>query len=127
MVLFNSLMLKKEALANYFERKVHMIKGYFKTIFSLISVIVLTFSLSTPAFGSSSNLVKYTEHPQFKQLEKAYIEYSGIAAEKGKFVTLPLENFVSEYDNATDGTIQKYLSSRIEELSSNESVETVQA
>lgn len=59
-------------------------------------------------------------------LEEAYREYSIIAEQQGKFVTLCIEDFVANYDNE-ENTIDSYLDSCVEQLVSCEKLSDVKA
>lgn len=108
----------------------------------LSAMVLITISatpLNTPVSAAtrSVELANYDSHPQFAQLNEAYIEYSVQAEEMGKFVTLPLEYFVLEYQKFEslsakelvnmDDSIDAYLAGCVSELRQNESLEDVRA
>lgn len=106
--------------------------GCFFLSFMMFIMILATY-VSTPVSAATTEvkLENYNSHPQFEQLSKAYIEYSLQAEKMGKFVTLPLECFITEYQpnktaltkSSTDyNSIDTYLASRVSELSQNENL-----
>jgi len=93
-----------------------------KKILSIIMIVATLLSISIPTLAAEVNLDNYDKHPNFEQLKDAYIEYSIQAKEMEKFVTLPLEYFILEYE---ENGIDNYLNSRILELKQNESIDEV--
>ncbi len=94
----------------------------FKKMTAVVLTAAMAFSVVMPAFAetdieyhNSLTSENYLTSPYIDELKQSYEEYSGIAYEKGKFVTVSLEDYVCGY-NPYEGNFDMYLENNILEL-----------
>lgn|GEM_PF-713356 len=120
-------------------RKIHSSFNLFLKLATLIAAIMFTCTFVSAA-TTQVKVENYDKHPQFKQLNEAYIKYSTKAEKMGKFVTLPLEYFVINYQQmsstkstlvmgskSNNDSIDLYLASCISKLKQNTSISVIKA
>lgn len=108
-------------------------KKLLKKTITIVLMVTMIIGIEFPAFAyqenisnsDNINLTNYMFSACAEDLMRAYEKYSTEAAVQGKFVTIPLEVFVCEYESQIYGSIENYVSERINDLENCETIENV--